>query len=69
MGEYRTIASQAQDELVEKRSRFISYAKPVTTEEEAVAFIGEIKSKHWDATHNVYAYRLRQGQIQRYSDD
>lgn len=69
MGEYRTIASQAQDEFVEKRSRFIGYAKPVTTEEEAVAFIGEIKSKHWDATHNVYAYRLRQGQIQRYSDD
>ena len=46
MGEYRTIASQAQDEFVEKRSRFIGYAKPVTTEEEAVAFIGEIKSKH-----------------------
>ena len=41
----------------------------MTTEEEAAAFIGEIKSKHWDATHNVYAYRLRQGQIQRYSDD
>ncbi len=69
MAEYRTIAKQAQDEFVEKRSRFIGYAKPVQTEAEATAFIAEIKSRHWDATHNVYAYVLREGQLQRYSDD
>ncbi len=69
MAEYRTIAAQAQDEFVERRSRFIGYAKPVQTEEEATAFIAEMKSKHWDATHNVYAYVLREGQLQRYSDD
>ena len=69
MAEYRTIAKQAQDEFVEKRSRFIGYAKPVQTEAEATAFIAEIKSSHWDATHNVYAYVLREGQLQRYSDD
>ena len=69
LAEHRTIAQAAQDEFVEKRSRFIGYARPVQTEEEATAFIAEMRSKHWDATHNVYAYILREGQIQRYSDD
>ena len=69
MAEYRTIAQAAQDEFVEKRSRFIGYARPVQTEEEAQAFIAEMKSRHWDATHNVYAYILWEGNIQRYSDD
>ena len=67
--EYRTVADEAADEFIEKKSRFIGYIKPVTTQEEAVAFINEIKSKHWDATHNVYAYVLREGQTRRYSDD
>lgn len=67
--EYRTVGKAANDEFVEKKSRFIGYIKPVTTQDEAVAFINEIKSKHWDATHNVYAYVLRDGQIRRYSDD
>ena len=69
MAEYRTVGKAAQDEFVEKRSRFIGYVKPVQTEEEATAFIAEMKSRHWDATHNVYAYILREGQLQRYSDD
>lgn len=69
MNEYKTVETSAQAEFVEKRSRFIGYAKPVATSEEAVAFINEIKSKHWDATHNVYAYILRDGQTRRYSDD
>lgn len=66
---YQTVAKEASDEFVEKRSRFIGYCKPVQTEEAAVAFIQKIKSKHWDARHNVYAYCLRAGQIKRYSDD
>ncbi len=49
--EYRTVGKAANDEFVEKKSRFIGYIKPVTTQDEAVAFINEIKSKHWDATH------------------
>ena len=69
MKDYLTIEGFAQDEFVEKRSRFIGYAKHVETEEEAVSFINEIKQKHWDATHNVYAYVLREGQVRRYSDD
>lgn len=67
--EYRTVANEASAEFVEKKSRFIGYIKPVTTQDEAVAFINEIKSKHWDARHNVYAYVLREGQTRRYSDD
>jgi uncharacterized YigZ family protein len=69
LNEYRTIACAASDAFVERRSRFIGYAKPVKTQQEAVDFIEEIKAKHWDATHNVYAYCLREGQIRRYSDD
>jgi uncharacterized YigZ family protein len=69
MLEYKTVSKEAYSEFTEKRSRFIGYAKPVKTEDEAVAFINNIKSKHWDATHNVYAYTLRKGQIKRYSDD
>ncbi len=67
--EYRTIKEFNSDEYVVKRSRFIGYAKPVSTVEEANAFIAEIKAKHWDATHNVYAYILREGGVKRYSDD
>ena len=63
MAQYKTVLCEAQDEFVEKRSRFIGYAKPVQTEEEALAFIAEKRSKHWDATHNVYAYILRSGPV------
>ena len=69
MSDYLTLGKEASDEFIEKRSRFIGYAKPVTTQEEAMDFINTIRSRHWDATHNVYAYVLREGQARRYSDD
>lgn len=69
MTEYITVKEYGEDEFIEKRSRFIGYCKPVSTQEEAVDFINEIRSRHWDATHNVYAYILSDGQIMRYSDD
>ena len=69
MESYRTVKQETSAEFIEKRSKFIGYIKPVQTEEEAIAFIQSIKSKHWDATHNVYAYSLREGQTRRYSDD
>ena len=69
MQEYKTVEKEASEYFIEKKSKFIGYAKPVKTQEEAVEFISEIKSKHWDATHNVYAYVLRENNIQRYSDD
>lgn len=69
MNEYKTVEFENSDEFIEKKSRFIGYVKPVKTQNEAVVFINSIKSKHWDATHNVYAYVLKENNIQRYSDD
>ena len=69
MTEYKTIKEASSDEFIVKKSRFIGYVKPVKTQEEALEFINEIKSKHWDATHNVYAYTLRDGGVRRFSDD
>lgn len=69
MAEYKTIKSRGSDEFIEKKSRFIGYIAPCETEEEAIDFINEIRAKHRDATHNVYAYSLRAGQIKRASDD
>ena len=67
--DYKTVLENASDEFVEKRSRFIGYCKPVKTEQEAIDFINEKRSEHLNATHNVYAYSLREGNIKRYSDD
>ena len=66
---YLTIAKEASDEFVERKSRFMGFIKPVTTEEEALAFIREKQKKYWDATHNVYAYVLEGGNLCRFSDD
>ena len=67
--DYKTVQNEAHSEFTEKRSRFIGYCKPVKTEQEAVEFINSKRSEHWNATHNVYAYSLREGNIKRYSDD
>ena len=67
--DYKTVLKEAQGEFVEKRSRFIGYCKPVKTEQEAIDFINEKRTQHWNATHNVYAYSLREGNIKRYTDD
>ena len=65
---YQTIAEVAEAEIVEKKSRFIGRIAPVADEEEALAFIAEVKAAHRMARHNVYAYVLRGGRI-RYTDD
>ena len=67
--EYRSIRRRDCDRFVEKKSEFIGYASPVTDEESALAFIGEIRKRHSDATHNVYAYILQGTEIARCSDD
>lgn len=69
MNAYKTVGKEAHDYFIEKKSKFIGYAKPVLNEQEALDFIQSKRSKHWDATHNVYAYILRDKTIQRYSDD
>lgn len=67
---YRTVFTYGEDESIIKKSRFIGYALPIDSEEEALKFIDEIKSKDRDATHNVYAYVVGENSnTQRFSDD
>lgn len=71
--EYKTIAAYAEDEFIEKKSRFIGSILPCKTELEALDFIEQKRKQYWDATHNVYAYIIRQPgtptPIKRSSDD
>ena len=67
--DYSTVRDFAEASFIEKKSEFIGYISPVATNEEAVEFIEKIRSMHRKATHNVYAYILREGNITRYSDD
>ncbi|WP_040950467.1 YigZ family protein [Gorillibacterium massiliense] len=67
---YKTVSGYGEAETIIRKSRFIGYCKPVVSEEEAVAFIAEIKKKHYNATHNCSAYVIgERDEIQRQSDD
>ncbi|MBE5787917.1 MAG: YigZ family protein [Clostridiales bacterium] len=69
-GDYKTLKMAASDEFIVNKSRFIGYASPCETEEEALAFLKSIREKHKDATHNCYAYVIGQNAgIMRYNDD
>lgn len=67
--EYKTIAERCEARFIEKKSEFIGYLAPVETEGQAVEFINEIRSMHRKATHNCYAYILRENSAARHSDD
>lgn len=69
MEDYKTVKNDAEAEMIERKSRFIGYCRPVKTQDEAINFINEIRTLHRQATHNVYAYVLRDNNIMRYSDD
>ena len=57
-------------EIVEKKSRFIATVRPVKNEEEALAFLEEMRKKYWDARHNCYAYSIgKNREFTRCSDD
>ena len=67
---YNTILQEGQDEIVEKKSRFIGYAVPVSSEEEAYAFVEKIRKQHYDARHNCYAFAIgSENTLLRFSDD
>lgn len=68
MEEYLVPSKDAVSEFTERRSRFIGHIWVTDTEEEAIERIRAMREKHWDATHNVYAYIIRDGAT-RYSDD
>ena len=69
MSSYKTVLKASECEIIEKKSRFISLTYPVTTEEEALSHLEAARKKYYDATHVVFAYRIRNNQIQRFSDD
>ncbi len=68
--EYRVLLEGGEGEIVEKKSRFIATIRKCESEEEAVAFIEEIKKKYWDARHNCSAFVIGgRGELTRCSDD
>lgn len=69
MGAYTTVGGRGQYSVTIKKSEFIGYCARVVSEDEARAFVDEIRKKHADARHNVYAYVLKSGNTARYSDD
>ncbi|MBR0508986.1 MAG: YigZ family protein [Clostridia bacterium] len=67
--EYQTVRQRGSAEFTVNRSRFIGHIAPVSSMEEAAAFVQEIRAKYPDARHNVFAYIVREPQYSRYSDD
>ena len=68
MDEYLVPSGYGEDEFIEKKSRFIGRVWPVETEEEALEKIQAMKKQHYDATHNCWAYIIKDGAV-RFSDD
>jgi uncharacterized YigZ family protein len=70
MAQYKTVAQEAQIEIIEKKSRFIAQVFPVDSSEDCEAHLMRIKKQFWDARHHCMAYILGElGEIQRFSDD
>ena len=68
MTEYYIPSGSGEAEFTEKRSRFLGHMRCVESEEEARAFIAEMKKEYYDARHNCWCYIIRGG-AERYSDD
>lgn len=68
MSEYFIPAGAGEAEFVEKRSSFLGHVRYVETEDEAKAFVTEMKKKFYDARHNCWCYIIKEGAV-RYSDD
>ena len=68
MDEYLVPTAFGEDEFYEKKSHFIGRAWPVESEEEALEKIQAMKKQHYDATHNCWAYIIKDGAV-RFSDD
>ena len=68
--QYKTVYQGGEGEITEKKSKFIATVRPVKTEEEALAFLEEMKKKYWDARHNCYVYSIgKNREYTRCSDD
>ena len=69
MNSYKTVLKDGISEFIEKKSRFISYVYPMTEEDEIQKKLEELRKKHYDSTHVVFAYKITKNNIQRFSDD
>ena len=69
MTEYYIPTAPSETEFTEKRSRFIGHVWRVESEAEARAHVEEMKKRYYDARHNCWCYLLREGGVERYSDD
>ena len=69
MTEYYVPTGAGESEYAEKRSRFLGHVRLVESEDEARAFVAEMKKKYYDARHNCFAYIVRDGGVVRYGDD
>ena len=67
---YETVKGYGESEIIISKSRFLTYVERVETEEDAIAFIEQIKKKHYQATHNCSAYLIGEhDNIQKANDD
>ena len=67
---YITVAGRSSEELIINKSRFIGYAAPCETEDQALSFLREIREAHRNATHHCYAYIIGENaNVMRYSDN
>lgn len=69
MKPYKSVKQGSEAEYTVNRSRFIGRCFPVDSEEAALCLLGDIRKKHWDATHNCFAYRIGDNAAARFSDD
>ena len=67
--EYYVPVDAGEAEFTEKRSRFLGHVRRVETEEQARAFLDEMRKKYYDARHNCWCYALHDGGVVRYGDD
>ena len=69
MKPYKSVKQCSEAEYTVNRSRFIGRCFPVESEEAALCLLGDIRKKHWDATHNCFSYRIGENAAARFSDD
>ena len=70
MKPYKSVKQCSETEYTVNRSRFIGRCFPVDSEEAALCLLSDIRKRHWDATHNCFAYRIGEtAAAARFSDD
>ncbi len=66
---YKTVEKYGESEFIEKKSSFLSFVHPVDNEKDAIEIIEKARKKYYDSTHVVYAYKIKENNISRFSDD